>query len=340
MKFPELAYATWQSIKLDNAKANLAQDTLHALCEFMGCSVDAGPPHSPDDRPYIERFFGTLAQRFSARLPGYTGSSPHDLKRAISRPHGDLRLFVSISELEQLLEVSIADYNGTPHAGLFARTPMETLEHAIRGRGVMLNWLPQAKRQTLYLMQTPKRTRVRGYLAQGIRPHINFLQVRYTNDVLASTGIWLGKEVRLYYNSQDLRTVRAFLTDGTEIGVLKAQGAWAEFAHDITLRREILRQSVSKRLRASIDRTFLGDYVQAKIKQAKQSRRAASELGRTLRILAGAPIVTQASRRPPKSAPASAQEGESVSQASNPPVPATPKRIEPQKLTIGTGYVT
>ena len=164
--------------------------------------------------------------------------------------------------------------------------------------------------------------------------------VRYTNDVLASTGIWLGKEVRLYYNSQDLRTVRAFLADGTEIGVLKAQGAWAEFAHDITLRREILRQSVSKRLRANIDRTFLGDYVQAKIKQAKQSRRAASELGRTLRILAGAPIATQPSRRPPKSAPASAPEGESVSQASNPPAPATPQRIEPQKLTIGTGFVT
>lgn len=340
MKFPELAYATWQTIKLDNAKANLAQDTLHALCEFIGCSVDAGPPHSPDDRPYIERFFGTLAQRFSARLPGYTGNSPQDLKRAITRPGGDLRLFVSISELEQLLEVSIADYNGTPHAGLFARTPMETLEHSIRGRGVMLNWLPEAKRRNLYLMQTPKQTRVRGYLAQGIRPHINFLQVRYTNDVLACSGVWLGKAVRLYYNSQDLRTVRAFLTDGTEIGVLKAQGAWAEFAHDITLRREILRQSVSKRQRASIDRTFLGDYVQAKMKQAKQSRRAASELGRTLRILATAPTAMQTDRRPQKSAATPVQDGETVIPASNPTEPAKPQRIEPQTLTIGTGYVT
>jgi hypothetical protein len=47
MKFPELAYATWQSIKLDNAKANLAQDTLHALCEFIGCSVRCVTTHSP-----------------------------------------------------------------------------------------------------------------------------------------------------------------------------------------------------------------------------------------------------------------------------------------------------
>ena len=57
-KLPELAYATWQWIRLDNAKANLAHDTLTALCEFVGCFADAGPPHHPDDRPYIERFFG------------------------------------------------------------------------------------------------------------------------------------------------------------------------------------------------------------------------------------------------------------------------------------------
>lgn len=32
----ELGYATWEWIKLDNAKANLANETLSALCEFVG----------------------------------------------------------------------------------------------------------------------------------------------------------------------------------------------------------------------------------------------------------------------------------------------------------------
>jgi putative transposase len=68
-KLPELAYATWQWIRLDNAKANLANDTLTALCDFVGCFADAGPPHHPDDRPYIERFFGTVASTLSSRLP-------------------------------------------------------------------------------------------------------------------------------------------------------------------------------------------------------------------------------------------------------------------------------
>jgi hypothetical protein len=74
-------------------------------------------------------------------------------------------------------------------------------------------------------MHAPHTSIVRDYLDQGQRPHVNFHGVRYTNTLLASTALYLGKKLRLYYNSQDLRTVRAFAEDGAEIGVLKAQGA-------------------------------------------------------------------------------------------------------------------
>ena len=47
---PELAYASWECIRLDNAKANLATETLAALCEFVGWVVSTGPKHSPDER--------------------------------------------------------------------------------------------------------------------------------------------------------------------------------------------------------------------------------------------------------------------------------------------------
>jgi hypothetical protein len=188
-------------------------------------------------------------------------------------------------------------------------------------------------------MQTPKRARVRGYIDQGVRAHINFLGVRYTSWVLAATTLWIGKEVRIYYNSRDLRGVRAFLTDGTEIGELKAQGAWSEFVHDIELRRAILRETDWKRLATFADPSFLEAYVRDKLKTAKQSRRAASELARTVRALASAPtamtpfvsataevipLPTKAERRP--EAPAQ-------------PTGQVPRRkIEPEILSIGTGY--
>ena len=83
-KLPELGYAIWERMRLDNARANLSGETITALCEFIGCAADAGPPHQPDDRPYVERFFGSVASTLSSRLPGYTGSSPQDISRARS----------------------------------------------------------------------------------------------------------------------------------------------------------------------------------------------------------------------------------------------------------------
>jgi putative transposase len=325
-KLPELGYATWQWFKLDNAKANLAEDVRHALADFIGCFIDAGPAHTPDDRPYIERFFGTIASSLSSRLPGYTGSHPRDVRRALGDPASNLRLYVSLGELEELLEAAIGGYNASPHAGLNGRTPLEAMEHSIRVRGAILNWSPEAKRRTLCLMQTPRRTKVRGYLEQGQRPHINFHGVRYTNALLASTGAFLGRELRVYYNSQDLRVVRAFASDGAEIGVLKAQGAWGEIAHDLKLRQEIIRQRGRKRLSGALSRDFLHLFVERKLADAKRSRRAASELAHVLQALTAAPTSLSI-------APGAHNEPT----AAYPPANAT-TRIEPERLRIGSGY--
>ena len=172
------------------------------------------------------------------------------------------------------LDAAIGVYNGTPHDGLNGRTPLEAIEHGVRGRGAMLNWLPEAKRRTLCLMQTPRRAIVRGYLHQGQRPHVNFHGVRYSNRVLASTAAFLGQELRIYYNSQDLRTVRAFGADGVEVGVLKAQGAWGEIAHDLKLRQEIVRLRGRKRLASALSQEFLQQFIAGKLQKANRGRRA------------------------------------------------------------------
>ena len=330
-KLPELGYATWQWFKLDNAKANLSKDVRHALGEFIGCMVDAGPPHTPDDRPYIERFFGSIAANLSSRLPGHTGSHPKDIRRALSDTKGNARLHVSLSEIEELLEATMAVYNASPHDGLNGRTPLEAVEHSIRTRGAMLNWLPDAKRRTLCLMQTPKRVIVRGYLHQGQRPHINFYGVRYTNATLASTATFLGQELHLYYNSQDLRTVRAFAASGAELGVLTAQGAWGVIAHDLKLRQEIIKLRGRKKLASAISHEFMQKFIDEKFAKAKGTRRAASNLAQTLQTLAGAPT-SLSSTMAAASATEPSQHTTDVNQA--PP----PLRIEPQRLSIGTGY--
>ena len=192
----------------------------------------------------------------------------------------------------------------------------------------MLNWLPAAKRHTLCLMHTPHTSTVRGYLDQGQRPHVNFHGVRYTNTLLASTALYLGKKLRLYYNSQDLRTVRAFADDGAEIGVLKAQGAWGEIVHDLKLRQEVVRLRGRKHLAGAMNHEGLTHFIEDKLAKAKRSRRGASELTQTLRALAAAP--TSVSPPAPPTAPA-----DPVSSAP----PSATARVKPRRLSIPSGYV-
>lgn len=336
----EATYATWTWFKLDSAKANLADDVRHALTDFMGCFVDVGPTYAPDDRPYIERFFGSVASRLSSRLPGYTGANPQDARRALADPKGNLRLFVSLTELEDLLEASLAAYNATPHAGLNGRTPLEAMAHSIRHPHAWLNWLPESRRRQLYLMHTPKRARVRGYLAQGQRGHVNFYGVRYTNAALASTAGLIGSELKLFYNSADLRTVHAVTLEGTDLGLLKAQGAWGEVAHDLSLRQEILRLRGRRNAASALNASFVEAFVQEKLKQARGSRRAASSLAQTLRTLSLAPTastdaplpVMPVEVPPPRPIRPLLIETLAGSQA------VLPGRIEPQILSIGVGY--
>ncbi|MBW8833533.1 MAG: hypothetical protein JF606_30015, partial [Burkholderiales bacterium] len=92
-----------------------------------------------------------------------------------------------------------------------------------------------------------------------------------------------------YYNSQDLRTVRAFAHDGAEIGILKAQGAWGEIVHDLKLRQEVVRLRGRKHLAGDMDHDGLTKFIDYKLAKAKRSRRGASELTQTLRALAAAP---------------------------------------------------
>ena len=338
-KLPELGYAIWERMRLDNAKANLAGDTMTALCEFVGCAADAGPPHHPDDSPYIERFFGTIGSTLSARLPGYTGSNPQDLRRALADPKGNLRLFVSLAEMEELMEASIAGYNATPHDGVNGRSPLEAMEYLVRGKGHLIWWLPESKRRTLCLMQTAHRCRVRGYLAQGTRPHINLFQVRYSSEVLAASTSLLGKDLRVYYNSDDLRTVRAFLADGAELGILKAQGAWGEICHDLKLRREIMKLRGNKRMAFIINQEFIDRFVEAKKAKAKKSRRAASDLEKTLRLLGGAPTANTPPG-PPKATDTDSKKYAPTDQDVALAVPTEILKIEPQKLTIVSGFTT
>ncbi|MBO6242124.1 MAG: hypothetical protein J6O61_15070 [Butyrivibrio sp.] len=79
--FPELKYAVFDSIMLDNAKAHLSAFTHGKLTDDLKCTVNYGSVATPETRGIIERFFETLETSGFHKLPMTTASSARDLKR-------------------------------------------------------------------------------------------------------------------------------------------------------------------------------------------------------------------------------------------------------------------
>ena len=211
--FEQTTYACWRQIRLDNARAHLATTSLDVVCETLGCTADFGPAYQPDDRPFVERFFGSMTTTLARRLPG--GIDPANLKLAVKRlrdPKDSLQLLVTAQELEELLAMTIWNYHGTPHAGLGGLTPLEAMHQqlaGIRTEPISLRRLHPILRKHPQLLHDPVLCRVRGNLARGERAHISYLHVRYTSDQLTRRPSLLGEHLRVHVDPTDLRTVLA-----------------------------------------------------------------------------------------------------------------------------------
>ena len=208
---PETGYACWRSIRFDNARAHLAADSLDVACEILGCTVDVGPVYQPDDRPFIERFFGTVARQLAHRLPGTTGSKPTDALRELRKPAGA---------------------------------------------------------------------------------------------------------------ADDIRVLRAFRSDGTELGELTAGGVWRLSLHSLDMRQRIFKARRLREIELGDHADPVDVYLQFKRKHAKGSRKAASEIARIKERLS-------------RSAPAATTDASSNEAAA---LPLAVGPAQPHRLRIRSGF--
>ncbi|WP_342529258.1 hypothetical protein MKY80_11535 [Lysinibacillus sp. FSL R5-0849] len=237
---PEMQYAIWDELCYDNAKANLANIVQETLRKFVGCSVNAGPVATPVRRAFIERFFKTLESKGYQRLINTTGSGPKDPRRRKNSNEIATDYEIHVDHIHEITDVLIAEYNATPHSSLTGLTPLQILRQRI-DRGMFINMLPNEKRaEFLFFTQKVKRT-VRGNITKGIRPYIYYEGVRYVNDLLVNTYSLVGKKLILAVNIDDIRFVKAYLEDGSELGNLTATGKWGLRHHSLRERKAINR---------------------------------------------------------------------------------------------------
>lgn len=332
---PQTQFACWEWFRFDGAKSHLATDTLTRLNQIVGCWPDNGPAAEPDERPFIERFFQLVAKNFAHRLPGTTGSNPQSIERALSDPNGDTKLLVELDELEDMIEVLIGDYNGESHSGVSNRTPLEAMAQLLARDQGYLRTLPRVVRQNLCLLQEARIVTIKGSISTGVRPHINFLDVRYTSDILSSSPGLIGKKLRIYFDVRDIRSVKAFFEDGAELGILTAARPWCYTPHSVRVRQEIFRLKRKGKLTYREGDDPIEAWEKYKRAQAKNNKRAATDLAKAKSdrdaLFSGA-HVTSVHADPPVRSTASAPE--SAEAAADPLANTEATAVTPQPRVL------
>ena len=275
---PETAFACWDWFRFDNARANLSPDTLYRLCNVVGCLTDAGPPRDPNQRPFVEQFFRVISEHFAHRVVGTTGSKPDDIVRQLGDPRKNTELLMDLEELEDVIEVVLANYNGEP--GASGRTPLEAMAHHVSKQNGFIRTIPRDQRGKIRLIQQSRVVTIRGSLKDGVRPHINFENVRYKSDVLGNNPGLIGKQLRIFFNPFDIRNLYAFFMDGSELGVLIASRPWCYSPHSLRVRQDIFRKKAAGKLRIGDEDDPVEVWVKHKRREARSSKAARYQLAK------------------------------------------------------------
>lgn len=230
-KFSEAEYAVWDELCYDNAKSHLSNEVKDVLQKYIGCSINMGPVAVPVRRPIIERYFRTLEQNSFHRLPSTTGSNPLDPIRKDAEKKA-LKFSISYELIEELCEVEIANYNAKPHEGNNGFTPLEMFESKL-DQGFTLNQIPEERRNDTNLFPLVMIRKVNGNINDGRRPYIIFKGTRYSSPELSNDFLMINEKIKLLINTEDLRTIEAFRSDGTSYGTLTAAGIWGITPHSL-----------------------------------------------------------------------------------------------------------
>lgn len=236
--YPRLSGVIWSEFSVDQALANLSERVKAKLklVSDGACEAIVVNRHVPDDRPFIERFFKTLEESGFHRLPNTTGSDKDDPRRR-DPELAACKYFIQLEHLEELTDVIMANYNGTPHTSIGQRTPIEYLNYLTSSEDFDLKYAD--KDQVNAIMSYRKKIKVSGSLQDGRRPFINFHQVTYSSDAFKRSYHLAGKHIIVEADINDLRTVKAYSENGAELGTLVASPPWHRTPHSLYIRQVI-----------------------------------------------------------------------------------------------------
>lgn len=133
-----LAWGQPERVKTDNGKDYTARDYDFAL-DALGVKHILCTPFSPDQKPFIERFLGTLLHDLFPMLEGFVGHDVATRKaiesaKSFAQRFGDkgLDLHMSPEQLQGTIDGWLAEYHARPHSELSCSPNAMAERHTLR----------------------------------------------------------------------------------------------------------------------------------------------------------------------------------------------------------------
>lgn len=236
-----LEYHSWAILMVDNALAHQDISLLDDLGSVTGSFVNFGPVGAWYRRADLERRILDVLMNSAQRLPSTSGSAPCDPVK--NDPIGiAVKLKIRWTEIQQLIEVVIAQLNAMPSEGLGMLSSIELLRQKMSDPlfPFLRRTLPLARHTPNCLTMVYQEAVVKGSQKNGRRPYINLDRGRYTNPTLAQSWGLIGKKLRIGIDENEFRQVEASVVgSGAVIGTLYVQGGWSKTRHTRAMRKAI-----------------------------------------------------------------------------------------------------
>lgn len=231
--------ANWGCLLLDGALAHLAKPVRESARRSLGFAVNWGAVAHFERRPNVERLFKSISDDIFRRLPSTTGANP-GTGRADKAEEKAVRFRIRAKDAEELVDVYFAQFNATPTAGLSYLSPLEFIRFFVESDEAhfLVRHLPKTVTASIPI-PCLKECIVRGGMRSGRRPYVQLDQVRYTSYLLGETAALIGKKITVEIDEEDMRQVRAYLSNGAELGFLTASGRWSQTKHSRKTRKAI-----------------------------------------------------------------------------------------------------
>jgi hypothetical protein len=237
--------AKWKNFSCDGALANLANNVETRMFDITNCKPTVIRRRNKDDRPFVERLFGILSNAYFKQLPNTVGSKKEEYLRSYPEVKA-CKYFIHIEELEEVIDVLLANYNVSPHGAIGQRSPVSYLRFLVEKNQVELERADSEK--VSHMMTHSAQVRVKGSLAKGVRPYINFKYVRYSSSVLRELFSLVNKYITVTYDPDDIRKLTAFNVNGESLGYITASPPWHLIPHSIHVRSTISTLKKEKKL--------------------------------------------------------------------------------------------